>query len=426
MKMEMNTKEFYTQHSKVFCMSPWTHLHGLPTGDVIPCCLSPFEANVGNLKKESIIQVWNSEKMRELRRNMLNDVPTPDVCNRCYSKGTNKFSTLRDGLNAKYAEKYYDVVQSTEVDGSVPELNIVHWDFRFSNICNLKCRTCGPDFSTPWYDDFLAVHNIDKAQYGKGRFLKIVEDKDQFWDMIDPLYPHVESIHFAGGEPLLMDEHYRMINRFLEEGNTDLEILYSTNFTVMKYKGIEVPELWKNFSDITLSISVDGFGEYFDLIRSGGNWADVEKNFELLTNDPRMAHIKYRIHPTVSILNIFHITDLHELLLNRKYIIKDGLKTDPENYYSDVFMINPLIYPDHYNIQALPMHIKDKAAEKIRKHIEWLDVNHGIIGDGFENLITYMYEKDDSANFEEFKKVTAKLDTIRGENMAGLLNYLEI
>ena len=28
--------------SKTFCMIPWTHIHGFPTGEAYPCCLVSF------------------------------------------------------------------------------------------------------------------------------------------------------------------------------------------------------------------------------------------------------------------------------------------------------------------------------------------------------------------------------------------------
>jgi radical SAM protein with 4Fe4S-binding SPASM domain len=195
--------------SKVFCMAPWVHMHVWPNGSTYACCLHPPEVKenaLGNIKTEGLVQVWNGTNMRKLRTNMLNEIPTPEVCTRCYQKEDGGFSSLRKWMNEYFYERHLPVVESTTDDGTVDKFNLVHWDFRFSNLCNLKCRTCGHELSSQWYDDFVKEHPRHKVN---PKVIRIVERNDpDFWALLESIIPEVETIHFAGGEPLIRHWNY--------------------------------------------------------------------------------------------------------------------------------------------------------------------------------------------------------------------------
>lgn len=426
--MEMPPIDYRLKESKTFCMSPWTHLHGFPNGDFIACCLSPGDKVVGNLNDQSLEEIWNSEDIRRLRRNMIADKPTPDICHRCYTKEKHGFTSLRTGMNERYGEKYDGLVQSTKEDGTVDDVNIVHWDFRFSNICNLRCRTCGPGFSSNWFDDFYKLEEMTPeaaAEHKKAnpRLQRMVNDPEKFWAIMDPLVDTVESIHFAGGEPLIMDEHYRILSRMIEKKRFDPYIRYSTNFSKLRYKNFDVLSMWSNFQNIELILSLDGMGPQFNFLRKGGDWAEVEKNMadlKLMNMDQR---IRWGLHPTISVFNIFHIPKFHRYLLETKFIEPGKFYSKEHHYYCD-FILNNLIHPEYYSVEIMPLHLKEQAAAAIEEHATWAHENYGVPKNGWGGLVDFMMRTDNSHMIPKFKQMTLKLDGIRGEDCPSLFPEL--
>jgi len=214
----MNKKDYRLKDSKTFCMAPWVHLHIWPNGDTYPCCMTPMNLSVGNFQHSTLLELWNSEDMKNLRTNILNDKKS-ESCQRCYELNSTGRKSVRDSINSEFADSY-DIIDTTNTDGSVDKLNLKYWDFRFSNICNFKCRSCGPHLSTAWFNDHEKLYGKRDSRtrqtfYSGGSAKKL-------WSEIEPLFDIVEEVYFAGGEPLIMEEHYKILKKLDEMNRHDV------------------------------------------------------------------------------------------------------------------------------------------------------------------------------------------------------------
>lgn len=347
-------------------MAPWVHLHVWPNGEAYACCLHPPENGaLGNVVTDGLRGVWNGNSIREMRINMLSNKATNSVCSRCYQKETEGFSSLRTWMNDFFIDKHAEVVNSTLDDGTVDKFNLVHWDFRFSNICNLKCRTCGPVLSSGWYEDSVQLRHGNKTANKK--IIRIVERNDpDFWGSLESIIPELETIHFAGGEPLMMEEHYKVLELLHKHKKYDVSLQYSTNLSFLQYKNINLIEQWAPFRSVTLAVSLDGYGEKFNLIRKNAIWDEVENNLRIVTNSG-LTNIQVRIHCTVSVLNIWHLADYHRYLIENKLI-----NTTANEHWITSFMINPVISPAMYSFTAIPAEFKQFVIDKLTNHITFL------------------------------------------------------
>ena len=140
------------KNSPGFCVAPWMHLHVINDGRSFACCQTPLreENSFGNVKHEKLIDIVNSPRAKKMRKDMLDGKPLPSACERCVSKQQNNLNTMRTGLNSKWFDETKDLIAITAEDGTLSELQLKYWDFRFSNYCNLACTTCSPLFSTQW------------------------------------------------------------------------------------------------------------------------------------------------------------------------------------------------------------------------------------------------------------------------------------
>lgn len=392
--------------SRSFCMLPWTHLHAWPDGRAYPCCLGKAAHPVGNFKEKTMREIWNDEPMRRMRRNMLEDRPCAE-CGDCYEQEAAGFSSMRNNSNKSFGHHIAEIAE-TLPDGSLPNMRLHYWDVRFSNICNLKCRSCGSIFSSRWYDDDVRIWGKElrpRVQFA-GRH------EEDVWEQMQEHIPHLDQIYFAGGEPLIMEEHNRILKLLIEKGNTNVRLIYNTNLTELKFKRESVLDLWRHFPQVCVAASLDDMGDRASVIRSGTDWAQVEQNIRDLKRE--CPHIDFMISPTLSIMNIWNFTRFHRYMVEQEFIRPGD------------FNLNILQSPNEYRIDILPADIKQEFKQQFEEHIEWLrdrDPIHRAVG-GFEAAIAFMMAQDQSSLLVDFWETTSDLDWSRKERIIDVVPEL--
>jgi MoaA/NifB/PqqE/SkfB family radical SAM enzyme len=401
---ELNDREKYLlTESKTFCIYPWTHLHTYPTGEAFPCCHAEMQNPVGNSKKDSLEKIYFDEPMETIRTNMLNDKPSP-VCRRCYEQEDAGFFSGRQSANKHHGHHIKRID-----DG---EFKMIYWDIRFSNLCNLSCRSCGHIFSSSWYQDQVALAGPDWAKNNKALNIS-GRSKTDMWEQLIPHLDHVEQIYFAGGEPLMMDEHYNILDELERRGRFDVTLIYNTNFTQIKLKDRVVFDYWKKFKSVAIGASLDAMGPRAEYIRKGTDWDVVERNRELMLEV--CPQVDFYISPTLSIMNALHLPDFHRTWVEKGYIKPQDLN------------VNCLSNPTHYRIDIAPMKYKQRLRIAFEEHLEWLrpidSLQRATVG--FESAINFMMSTDNTALIPKFWAKTNELDQIRNENILDVIPELE-
>lgn len=393
--------------SDTFCMIPWIHLHAWPDGSAYPCCLGRAEYPVGSFKEKTMREIWNDAPMREMRQNMLADRPCRE-CGDCYEQESAGFASMRNNSNKSFGH-LEDLVNSTLPDGSLPDMRLHYWDVRFSNICNLKCRSCGSIFSSRWHDDDVKLHGAPlrpRVQFA-GRH------EEDVWEQMQEQIPHLDQIYFAGGEPLIMEEHNRILRLLIEKGNTKVRLVYNTNLTELSFKKQNVLELWKHFPKVCVAASLDDMGDRAAIIRSGTNWSQVEQNIRDLKRE--CPHIDFMISPTLSMMNIWNLVRFNRYMIEQGFI---GAKD---------FNLNILQGPKAYRIDMLPPDIKMAFKQQFEEHIEWLrpqDPINRAVG-GYEAAIQFMMAQDNQHLLPEFWETVMDMDWCRDESLLSVVPELE-
>lgn len=404
-------EEFLLKTSKTFCMYPWVHLHVYPTGEVHPCCHAEWkEPPLGSARENTLEKIWNNPAMRKLRTDMLSETANP-ACTRCYEQEESGFFSGRKSANKHHGHNVTNV-NHTHPDGTVDKFQMTYWDIRFSNLCNLRCRTCGPTFSSQWYQDQVVLAGAEWEQ--NNQVLNIAgRNKDDMWEQLIPHLDYVEIIYFAGGEPLLMDEHYRILDELVRRKRFDVRIVYNTNFTHTQLKDRSVFEYWKLFKSIAVGASLDDMDARAEYIRKGTDWNQVVSNRkEMLRICP---DVDFYISPTLSIMNAWSLPDFHRTCVDMGLIKPQDLN------------VNILQDADHFRIDIAPKHYKDQITEKYKKHLEWLrpydPLNRATVG--FESAIRFINATDNTHLIEKFWKRTHALDQVRNENILDVIPELK-
>lgn len=401
---------FLLSESRTFCIYPWIHLHVWPTGEAFPCCHTTPSPNYGNTKQQTLKEIWNNKPMRDLRLDMLSD-RTNKTCNRCYEQEDSGFFSGRQSAN-KHHGHHIDRVHKTQADGSVEQFEMTYWDIRFSNLCNLSCRSCGHIFSSSWYQDQAKLIGGDwkkthKALNYAGRF------ETDAWEQLIEHIDYVEQIYFAGGEPLLMEEHYRILDELVRRKRFDVRLIYNTNFTHTDLKGKSVFEYWKQFDSVAVGASLDASGARGEYMRKGTDWAVVEQNRRKMIEI--CPDVDFYISPTLSIMNAEHLPEFHQDWVKKGFIQAQDLN------------VNILQDPPHYRIDIAPVEYKTELEQKFRNHIAWLNScgdNLGRATQGFESAIAFMNATDNTHLIDTFWRKTHELDAIRKENIMDVIPEL--
>jgi len=377
---------------------PWIHLHAFPDGRAYPCCFAQDKYPVGDLNKNSLQEVFNNDKMNNLRNNMLKGIKNKE-CVKCYDQEKSGFFSLRFSSNKHFGHNV-PLVHNTLPDGSA-DFVMKYWDIRFSNLCNMACRSCGTWFSSNWYEDHKKITGSPPPH---AKIMRVGRHTDDLWDQMLANFDNTEQFYFAGGEPIIMEEHYRILKELDRRKMYHVRLIYNTNFSRTKFKDIDVFELWNKFDSVSVGASLDAEGPRAELMRKGTVWK------ETIANRKRMMEVcpkvDFYISSTVGLVNSLHITDFH------RHWVEEGLIKPMD------FNFNLLQYPDWQRMDLLPAEFKQQVKEKYEKQIEWLKDKDPLTRatKGYESAIDWIYRRDNSKLLPMFFKRTKLYDKIRKEN----------
>jgi hypothetical protein len=351
------------------CMAPWVHTYLSPQTERRMCCASRepaqnFEqyidtsAGTGRYIPVTLEQHWNSDHMRSVRRRMLAGETLPE-CEVCNDKLLNT-SVYRSYFNSLFGHKYEQVVDSTDSTGHTT-MKPVSWDYRFSNLCNFKCRMCGDMLSSAWETEQRQNNMVDWSN-SKNNWMQpeIKEQITAFQDtqiereFAEAVAEHrVEEVYWVGGEPLMYEQHWRYMRQIVEQGDGGrVYARYNTNLSRIDYRGTNLfRDILSHLRDWQVCASLDGTGRTGEYIRTGLDFNGWLSNFR-----SGMAHATHRrqmrIDFTLTLPGLFEVASIHRLAQD----------LDVEVLAKVVFSFSPDIL---FSPLALPRKILDRQIDKL-------------------------------------------------------------
>ena len=314
------------------CLLPWIELHINTLGQLKTCC-AQFDFLEKN-KGASFREVFNGKNFKAIRDQFLAG-QTPKVCAACVQAEANGMSYKT--VKSKQWSSFAPEVLAPQNQGK--NFPVRFLDVRFGNLCNFTCRTCDSDNSSRW----------QKMDAVVGRRTTGVERvaKDVLLEQIYSVLDEVEEIYFAGGEPLLSEEHYLVLEEIIRRKRTNIKVTYNTNLSLLGSHGRDVVDLWKKLDQVIVYPSIDSIGSQGEYIRSGFKWEQFEANFNKIKNYVGC------LHSVLSVYNVFSISDLIMWAHS-----KDAMLS-----------IFPAYHPVEISASVLPPEIRSAAANRILKLI---------------------------------------------------------
>lgn len=445
--------------SPTFCALPWLHLSSRPDGKMRTCCTSnassvqdPDSSNkigggeVGVLKNDdgvpanfnttALHDAWNSSYMRNVRKMMLRgEKPAP--CLKCYKEEDAGHLSKRNWETQYWGARYdlQELVKETQEDGSIPT-KIRYIDLRMGSKCQLACVMCSPHDSSGWIKDWKAIvpqikneklaqtSQWDKAR-DSGANYNWHKNNPRFWKELMEQVPHMYQLYFAGGESLIIEEHYDLLEECIKQGYAkNIELRYNSN--AVEWRD-DLFDLWAEFKRVRFHYSIDAHGAHNDYIRYPSVWEHQEEVFWKLDNTA--PQVEVTTATTILALNVAYIPEFVQWKVNQgfKKINRWPLGAGGINMHF-------AYWPPQLNVKVLPLHIKKQITEKYENEFyPWIEENWnkftGVTEEGitkeqflaadyglkrFKGIISFMNSEDWSARLPETKEYLELVNKQRG------------
>ena len=308
--------------NKNFCILPFIHLATTTEGHCRLCCkvsrhdvICDESGTPYNVNTHSIDEIWNSAHYKQIRDRVLADEQLPE-CSVCWreeetfysewSKDRSELPSKRRKENQKWLHREKTRLQEP-VETVISNPRIRYFDIRLSNLCNLKCRMCWPQFSTQIAREQQHFANTGQATWYKD-YAVPEWDTARLWQGITDNTVAVEEITFVGGEPTLHDEMYQLLEQFIEQGlSKNIRLKFTTNLTNLQQRLLDAIPHFKN---VVINTSIDGVGAVNSYIRHPSDWNTVTRNLDRLSAMLADNNLSINITPVIQIYNIFDLGNL--------------------------------------------------------------------------------------------------------------------
>jgi MoaA/NifB/PqqE/SkfB family radical SAM enzyme len=344
--------------SKTFCMHPFTGLATREDGAICACCRSH---PIGFIQNETLEEIWNNNTMKRIRKQVLNNERPPE-CEPCFKLEDQGVESLRQRHTAGLIPEarvnlYPNALDALNEDYSMP-FEIPTMELKLNNLCNLKCRMCHPMDSTSWNDwgeikDFykkegnIMFNIVEEHNLEKKPFLDKFQDSSEWWSSLEKLLPYFRRVEFAGGEPLMDPQHYRILDMLAPYGD-QIEIKYATNLTMLGKQNRTIWQYWPKFKSVAVNVSIDGIGASYEYIRGNASWAELVNNIKQIQTIPNISRIVGAV--TVQVSNVMVLDKIIEYFLDDIGII---------------FHTHRVSYPNVLSVQVLPQELKQLATQRL-------------------------------------------------------------
>lgn len=399
-------------------MHPFTGLATREDGAIQVCCRSH---PIGNIQDSTLEEIWNNDNMRRIRQQVLHG-ERPAECEPCFVLEDQGVESLRQRHIAGVIPEsritlYPNALNGMDSNFKMP-FEFPTMEIKLNNLCNLKCRMCHPMDSTSWNDwkeveEFYIKENnfmvkaIEDLNLMRKPYLDKFDDNPNWWISLEKLLPYFRRVEFAGGEPLMDPQHYRILDMLKPYGR-QIEIKYATNGTTLGIsKGRTIHDYWPHFKSVAVNISIDGIDDVYNYIRGNGDWNQVVENIKEIQKISNVSRIVGAV--AVQVSNVLTLDEMIVYFLDELGI---------------VFYTNIVKYPNVLSVQVLPPNLKILAVQRLNavkdhvpkfKHVKENPILLDLTIKQINGIINYINATDQSDKWEDCVEFNQRLDKTRNQ-----------
>ena len=401
-------------------MHPFTGLATREDGAVKICCRSQ---PIGWIQDQSLEEIWNSDAMKQVRRQVLCG-EKPEVCKPCFDLENQGVESLRQRhINGIIPEArinlYPNALDTLGEDYTMP-FKFPTIEIKINNLCNLRCRMCNPLDSTSWKDwdavvpfykkeNNYLVPTVEKLVNTPGKYIGPFDNSDNWWGSFEKLLPYFRRVEFAGGEPLMDPNHYKILDMLKPYGK-NIEIKYATNGTTLGIgSGRTIDNYWPHFRSVAVNVSIDGIHDVYNYIRTNSSFDIVEENVKAFQSFPNVSRVVGAF--TAQAGNILQAAECIDYFINTMNI---------------VFYSHRVTYPKCLSTQVLPQQLKNLAISRLEAvgkrlstfaNIKKHPILERITQQQIQDNINYLRARDQHYLWPDFLEFNRRLDAKRNQSL---------
>ena len=387
---------YNSKNKNTYCPFAWEHQMIDSDGSYRLCCIADdkIKDNNGkpfNVRGSTLEEVWNSEYMQNVRRSMLNGEKISD-CRICYKNEEENLYSYRQSTIAEKDMGVNSHIAPITEDDIVVKNTPSYYDFRFGNLCNLKCVMCGPHYSTEhqsefakFYDDISVLSRNEKHNelclvginpdtesgnewiealpiYGGNKLYEWAENIEVFDKIIASVdKDSTDTIYLTGGEPTIVEGNFKMLKALVNSGHCKhITVIINTNCTNLNANFYNI--LYK-FHSVLLNVSIDGTKETLEYIRYPSKWKQIDKNLNKIVsevNEKQLENFRISFASVIQMLNAFNLEELVQYYLDLK----------SKSNYPDNITIVPTVLegPQWYDITNINSWVRRKIDTQLQTY----------------------------------------------------------
>lgn len=301
MMIELEKKKFKTEFRNNIHNKKIVYWYNLLQSNESLCifpfinCISSFgklamcQKNYSPVSTVDAISNWNTDHaFLKIRNDMMNGKKNTN-CNMCYDREQLGQASARQFESLEWAIN----LGLTNIEDLKDIKYPVHYEIRVSNKCNIMCRMCDDQNS----------HLIAKEYKKIGIISLVPETRWQGFPFDKINFSTARQIHWSGGDPTVHSEFYKFLKYCIKQNTTQFYLTIGTN-------GLKISDtlldLLDNFSNVSFSVSFDGYKKVNDYIRWGTNFDQIRNNcFRILERGHKLAF--------QTVFTMYNATRIHEI-----------------------------------------------------------------------------------------------------------------
>ena len=232
------------------CKVPFGFIEIFPNGNVFTCCPAYIKNGcIGNIFKEPFLDIINSNRAIEIRKNILNHDYSMCNLDLCYPNET----PFASQLDSKYIE---NIQYTTFID----KVNIIKFSHDLN--CNIQCKSCR-----------------DKIINNSNEEIKALDEKAEKYFM--PILKYTDKVCFSGSGDPLSSKHTRNFIKKISNTYSNIKFDLHTNGLLLNERILNDICILDKLSNIQISVHASK-KEIYDKIISGGNFDLLIKNLDFI------------------------------------------------------------------------------------------------------------------------------------------------
>ena len=390
---------------KNFCVLPFMHSFVTHNG-IGPCC-----AYTKNPKLNSYEQYWNSNQLKNIQENMLNDT-RDSGCSICWEKEDRGFPSLRNHSNEIYKHLINDILNGKEFDQPIV------LDLRLGNLCNLKCRMCTSEWSSQIADEILQNPDLE---WDRVPTEKVTNLNDDAWELLDRWIDRVDRVFMTGGEPTIIKKNLEYINKIIQSGRSkNVNLIFTTNATNVNSEFLKIAN---EFKSVHFAVSIDGVNDLANYIRFPSRWSQIKENLYTIGQ----GNFGVGINTTIQWLNMTRLNEMFEF-------IESYIEDKPTQFAGVWFQL--VTHPIYLDPMYAPNFMKEKAIKDIKKFLntsaifkdeKYNTLLHGGLKENLDSTVKFLENSIGKEKYVDlFLRKMLQLDMLRNQKLFDILPELKV